>query len=316
VNRLWKKTIAWALLALLLLGLGGCARGEAPAETAPVAAESPILSAAPAAPLTPAATAEPVPTAKIQVLMYHHVALDASAGMTVTPERLEEQLCALLEAGYETVTVQQLIDFVELGTPLPDKTLVLTFDDGYASNLEFAVPILEKLGAVATVFVIGVSVGKTTYKDTGLPMIPHFSYEDAAEAVEKGILSVQSHTYDMHQAEGYDDPAREGVLPLEGESDEDYAAALRADFQKSFEALERAYGAPAAALAYPLGKYTAESENVLTALGIPVSFRVWDGVTTLEQGKPETLRLINRYTVTQDMTGQALAALLEQDLAA
>lgn len=252
--------------------------------------------------------------AVIQVLMYHHLSPDPSQGMTVSPERFEEQLSALLNAGYETVSIRQLVEFVESGVPLPEKTVVLTFDDGYYSNLEYAVPVLEKYSAQATIFAIGVSAGKSKYKDTGLDMLPHFSYEQAMPAVDSGTISVQSHTYDMHQAQGYDDPVRESVLRMENESAEEYEQALETDFTRSFAELEAAFGEKVIALAYPLGKYSEESERILTKLGVPVSFRVKDGATVLEQGNNDSLRLIDRYTVTEEMSGEYLTSLLDNGL--
>ena len=253
-------------------------------------------------------------SAVVQVLMYHHITDTVTNDMMVTPERLSEQLKALKDAGYETVTADDLIAFVEEGAPLPEKAVVLTFDDGYASNIEYAVPALEKYGQRAMFFVIGVSVGKDTYKDTGLAMIPHFAYEEALTAVETGTVSVQSHTYDMHQAAGYDDPARDSVLKMESESQPEYEAALKADFIRSVEELERAYGREVNALAYPLGKYSAESEAILKELGVKVTFITQEGSNTLRRGDSDSLRLLRRYTVTQSTTGEELVNLLDAGL--
>lgn len=88
---------------------------------------------------------------------------------------------------------------MEKGEALPEKPVVITFDDGYQSNYEYAYPILKKYGMKATIFVIGSSVGKDEYKDTGLPMLPHFGVSEAREMENSGLISIQSHTYDLHQ---------------------------------------------------------------------------------------------------------------------
>ncbi len=51
----------------------------------------------------------------------------------------------------------------------------------------------------ATIFAIGVSIGKDTYKDTDHAMTPHFGAAEMQEMVDSGLISIQSHTYDMHQ---------------------------------------------------------------------------------------------------------------------
>ena len=57
----------------------------------------------------------------------------------------------------------------------------------------------------ATIFSIGVSFGKDHYKDTDYAMTPHFGAAEAAEMAGSGLISIQSHTYDMHQWPPYED---------------------------------------------------------------------------------------------------------------
>lgn len=54
---------------------------------------------------------------------------------------------------------------------------------------------------------IGVSIGRTTYKDTDIPITPHFSLEDARPWVARGVLTVTTHSYDMHQVTAVDGAA-------------------------------------------------------------------------------------------------------------
>ena len=75
----------------------------------------------------------------------------------------------------------------------------------------------------ATIFAIGVSIGKDTYKDTDHAMTPHFGAAEMQEMVDSGLISIQSHTYDMHQwppFEDGNDRVRETLAQLPGESDE------------------------------------------------------------------------------------------------
>ena len=93
----------------------------------------------------------------LPILMYHHFADESKSGTVVTPGRFREQMTALREAGYEAVTIPQVIGFVREGAPLPEKPVLITMDDGYGSNLTVAAPILEETGMRATIFVIGIN---------------------------------------------------------------------------------------------------------------------------------------------------------------
>src|SRR5688500_5862989 len=77
------------------------------------------------------------------ILMYHYVShppADADAirlDLTVTPELFAEHLNNLKLAGYSTITMAQLWSALTVGTELPDRPILLTFDDGYADAYEF-----------------------------------------------------------------------------------------------------------------------------------------------------------------------------------
>jgi len=169
---------------------------------------------------------------KLPVLMYHHFDENVPYDTVVSGGRFREQMATLKDAGFTSVTLAQLLDFVENGTPLPDKPVLITMDDGYTSNLEIAAPILEELNMSATVFVIGINEGEKLYVHSGQPLQPaRFSYEDATDWVEKGVLDLQSHSMDMHQLENYGYSGRNGILPLEGESDALYRRAVKEDIR-------------------------------------------------------------------------------------
>lgn len=247
-------------------------------------------------------------TARVPVLMYHHLREDPGASaMIVSPARFAEQMAALAGAGYTAVTADDLIAFVDEGTPLPEKPVWITFDDGYQSNLDVAAPVLEQNGLKGTIFVIGVSVGKSTYKDTGVPIIPHFSFADAKPWTDKGILSIGSHTYDMHNVTNLDrGHYRRGVLPRTGESLTDYIAAFRADFARSAEGIEAGLGGTVRAFAYPFGLHNGVTEGLLREQGVRVTVTIHEGANTLTQGDPACLYGLNRFNITEDVTGDKL----------
>ena len=206
-------------------------------------------------------------TAEVPVLMYHHIDQEGNDSTAMTPALFEAQIAALAQAGYTAVFPDDLAAYVNQGKALPDKPIVITFDDGYLSNYEYAWPILEKYGMVATIFMVGATTGNTEhYKDTAYPITPHFSYEQGAEMVASGVISLQSHTYDMHQWGPYEstDQPRETILPLEGESEADYRASLSADCQKIRQAIQNGTGEENVhVIAYPSGRYNSLAQVTL-----------------------------------------------------
>ena len=199
-------------------------------------------------------------TADVAILMYHAFTEDeAGTGSLYTPaSEFARQLSALRDAGYTSVGYADLIEFVNGDGKLPEKPLLISIDDGYQNNLDLAAPLLEKYGFCANIAVIGVSIGRTTYKDTDIPITPHFSLEDARPWVARGVLTVTTHSYDMHQVAAVDGAGcRRGVLQMRGEAESDYIAAL----------------------------------------GVQVTVTTEGGANRLVKGEPETLRLLHRIHV-------------------
>lgn len=251
----------------------------------------------------------------VPVLMWHNLAEESSGDMTISVDTFRAQIEALHEAGFKTVSLQQLYDYVHFGTELPEKPIVLTFDDGYLSNYEYAYPILQEYDMQATIFAIGVSVGKDTYKDTEHAMTPHFGADEAREMVDSSLISVQSHTFDMHQWPPFEDgnaQVRETLLPFDGEADADYEAAVEADFAESRELLESITGQPVNALAFPEGAYVTLTQDALRSAGAEMTFTTVRAVNTVVKGLPQSLCAMPRFGMTESTDMTALVAELEQ----
>lgn len=251
----------------------------------------------------------------VPVLMWHNLAEESSGDMTISVDTFRAQIEALHEAGFKTVSLQQLYDYVHFGTEFPEKPIVLTFDDGYFSNYEYAFPILQEYDMQATIFAIGVSVGKDTYKDTDHAMTPHFGADEAREMVDSGLISVQSHTFDMHQWPPFEDgnaQVRETLLPFDGEADADYEAAVEADFAESRELLESITGQPVNALAFPEGAYVTLTQDALRSAGAELTFTTVRAVNTVVKGLPQSLCAMPRFGMTESTDMTALVAELEQ----
>ena len=248
----------------------------------------------------------------LPVLMYHHLDENAANDMTVTPDTFREQMETLTDAGFTAVTLDDLLAYVNDGENLPEKPVLITFDDGYRSVYEYAYPVLSELGMHGTVFCVGSTFGASTYKSTGQPIIPHFGAEETMEMAQSGVMEIQSHTWDMHQAAQYEKGTpRTCVRPLTDETEQEYLAALEEDIRISITQLEDAAGKSVFALAYPNGIMTDEAAAVFAENGITVTFSTEYRSNTLVRGLPQTLFGLGRYTITDSVTGEELIKLLE-----
>ena len=105
-----------------------------------------------AAVLCCSAQAEP-PGDPLPVLMYHSVLRDpARAGRyVVSPDTVEADFRWLRERGYTALTVSEAAQFAARGEPLPEKAVVITFDDGFLNFSAYVLPLLERYDLKATV---------------------------------------------------------------------------------------------------------------------------------------------------------------------
>ena len=241
---------------------------------------------------------------QIPILMYHHLTEEGEVNdSTVTVAAFTEQMRALYESGWESVSFAQLQRYVETGQELPGKCFVLTFDDfddGYESNTLLAYPVLKEYGFCAAIFPIGVSMGKDTYKDTGVPMIPHFSVEQGMEMVSSGLITLGSHGYDVHEVTGRDEePIRAGALPREEESETQYALFMKYDCAR----MRGLLGMDLSVFAYPYGKCTELTEVVLRNEGFAATLTTESKTNTVIKGIPQSLLQMGRFRITDDMTG-------------
>jgi len=247
---------------------------------------------------------------EVPVLMYHHLSDNVTGNAVITPERFEEHMAALKKSGYNTIRLSDLVNYVERGAELPENPILITFDDGYSSNYEFAYPILKKYNMTAVINVVGVTVGAETYKDTGVPINPHFTYEQAQEMIKSGVIDIQSHSYDMHNSQELDNDYRQGVYRKKDESEEEYIEAFRSDFIKSKTEIEKNTDSTVIAYAYPNGFYTTLSEVLLSEMGVKITMTVDEGMNTVIKGLPQSLRAMKRYRMSNDITGDELVEML------
>lgn len=137
--------------------------------------------------------AKPAPDWRFYVLEYHNFTENASqaADYTMTVSALRRDLDFLRDNGYTTVLPRELAaGQLDDGSPLPQKAVLLTFDDGYESNYTLAFPILREYGAKAAISLI---TSRIDERADGF-----LTWDECREMAKSGLVEFASHTNDCH----------------------------------------------------------------------------------------------------------------------
>lgn len=208
-------------------------------------------------------------TAGLPVLVYHKIGNPPAGSklkdLWISPEKFRSQIVWLGAHGYTTVLFSDLIRAHKGGPPLPDKAVLITFDDGYENNYAHAFKILRELGAKGNIFVVYNTIGKANlWHNPGTE--PWINMADLAmlkEMRESGVIEFGSHTMNHPNLE---------TLPLED------AAWELAESKKQLEA---ALGVEISAFAYPYGAgaYAPEIRERALKAGYILDFSFQQGKT-------------------------------------
>lgn len=123
----------------------------------------------------------------IPVLMYHSIG-EGKNFMTVSPKNFDEQMNYLKINGYNTITMDELYNHMVNKLPLPNKSILITFDDGYVDNYIYAYPILKKYNFKATVFII------TDYIDITNKSNSYYLTLNQLKDMQGNNIDIESHT--------------------------------------------------------------------------------------------------------------------------
>lgn len=192
----------------------------------------------------------------VPVFMYHHLLPhgehDGSNGSIISVEDFEQQMAYLFSNGYHTIGLADLYLFVLGQKSLPERSVVITFDDGYRSNYDYAFPILQQYRLRAVQFPL------TFYTDNCYSWLPHMSWEQMEEA--SSVFEYHSHSHNLHYYE-------EGKPVLLVASEE----RLREDLLKSRELLD------CFAFSYPFGVSSPKAVQILKETGYKMAFTIRRG---------------------------------------
>ena len=209
---------------------------------------------------------------RVPILMYHEIAptSETNSRLAVSPEAFSAQLAHMHEEGYQTVTAVELANSLVHGAGgLPERPVVLTFDDGYADFHSRAMPLLDRHGFTATLFVTTGWVRDAKGAPDRPPPGPMLSWAQIEEAVSAG-MEVAAHSH-MH-------PQLDQLPPT----------LMRDDLATGKAVLEDRIGRPVDGLAYPFGYSDARVREVARELGHRYSCAV---ANTMMDSEPDLLAL-------------------------
>lgn len=206
------------------------------------------------------------PCVYLPVLMYHHVqskdeaAANNQTNLTVYTDIFQDQMQYLKSKGYNTTTVNDLVNFFDAGIPIPGKSILLTFDDGYQDFYTDAYPILSGFGFHATMFV-----------PTGLMQNPNYLTWDGINSMN-GLILFGNHTWSHKNVQ-----VSTSTMKMEIST---------ADTQLSDHSLNNPK-----VFAYPFGLETSQAENYLSSLGYKAAFTTISGNTLCKKRRFDLPRI-------------------------
>lgn len=226
----------------------------------------------------------------LPVLMYHGIRKDTHAQnkYVISPNEFESDLKYLQKNGYKTIVVADLLEYFDNGKPLPEKPIILTFDDGCLNNYTYAYPLLKKYNEKIILSPIGKYIDEYTENNDKNPAYAQADWNTLREMLNSGLVELQNHTYNMHESHG-----RIGASQKAGESDEEYRAALTADLIKFNERMKSELDITPTAFVYPYGAMSKISPDIVKELGFRASFDCASKINIIKD--EEDLHEIHRF---------------------
>lgn len=227
----------------------------------------------------------------LPIIMYHGIhSTRSDTGAYIIPvDMLESDLRYLQENGYTAVLMRDLVDYINDGTELPKKPVMLTFDDGQLNNMAYAVPLLEKYGMKAIFSVVGEFTEKASETSDHKVAYSYLTWEEIAQLNKLPYIEITNHTYAMH-AWG----SRLGCMKTMFESAEEYEKFLWDDVTKLQNTLAERCGVLPITFTYPYGLTSPGSEDALKEMGFCATMICRESPNYISRDPDELYRL-NRY---------------------
>lgn len=207
---------------------------------------------------------------RVPVMMYHDILPQKEVFFDVTPEEFEGHLQLIQKNGLTPVSMDQLITHLRTGIPLPEKPILLSFDDGYGGHYEFVYPLLKKYGYPAVFSIYTANMGQ----DTGRS---HVTWEQLRQMAADPLVTIAAHSV-TH-------PPDLTKLPDDQ---------LKIEVLQSKQLLEAELGIEIRYFTYPEGKYDQRVAKSVQAAGYLAALTM-SNVEEGFAGQSESLLAIKRF---------------------
>ena len=227
--------------------------------------------------------------ALIPVLTYHRILPEASSIFDYTPEQLEEHLRYFKEHGYTPITALEMVEMLATPERLPEKPVVLTFDDGHKSHYTIVFTLLKKYGYRATFFVYTDEIAEESERQ--------LTWDELRTMGREG-MDIQCHT----KSHPFLTRARQN------ESQAAYLERLQREIHGSKVILEEKLGRKVELLAYPYGWFNQTVETLAVQAGYRGVFTVNWGVNSVTDNPLRFKRRVMENTMSLEDLNQILTA--------
>lgn len=238
---------------------------------------------------------------------------------TITRARLIEHFNLLSAGGYQPVSLQQIIDAKAGGQPLPDKAVLLTFDDGYRSFYDIVFPLLKLYGFPAVQAVVGSWLdvpegGRVPYGNITLPRERFLTWEQVQILDESPLVEIASHTYNLHYGVKGNPMGNEQAAavtsiwnPQTGyESEAAYVERIRNDMARTQQQFQTHMGRSPRMMVWPYGASSQATLDIAAEYGMIYTFSLLSAPNQLHS----SMRSINRYLIDQETGLQTIEEIL------
>ncbi len=242
-------------------------------------------------------------TRELPIIMYHSVVGDPSlAGdYVITADELEADLRYLSENGWTAVTCDELVRFADGEGDLPERPVVLSFDDGCYNNFYYALPLLEKYNMKAVFAPVTSWTEQAASEEAPSPVYSYMDADNLKTCFLSGRVELADHTYSLH-----DLSRRRGVLRKPGESATEYRRMLWSDLDRSRRIIGAVTGQPPITFVYPYGFCSDETEELVSELGYRVTFGCEERVNVVSAGDYGCLSQLGRFNRATKRTAEQI----------
>ena len=232
------------------------------------------------------------PYVEVPIIMYHGILKDKKyqGKYVISPKTFEKDLQYINDNGYTTIFMTDLINYVYENAPLPEKPIIITFDDGYYNNYLYAFDLVKKYNWKMVLFPIGSCTDKFSESEDKNANYSHCTWDNLNEMISSGHVEVQNHSYNLHSSSSSNLCSKK----RKGESKEAYKKRFTEDLMKMQQKITDNTGFTPNTFTYPFGAKCEYSVELLKEMGFKASLDCEEKINKVSK-QPDSLYCLHRF---------------------